>query len=181
VFKAVGPKRENLPFNLLITHLPGFGMRREALSELYNYIDDLKLVFYEKNKLYIKVRDPKEVVKKLCRDLPSKTVILRAIPVDDVVSPNIDEVINSVRRLINNKEGKIAVRIDGHLISENGRFLHRQEAASLIGDSVDRDVNLSNPDVLIYVKVTRFKRRYVAAVFVDNPRYIFSSVKRVCP
>jgi len=46
---------------------------------------------------------------------------------------------------------------------------------------VDRDVNLSNPDVLIYVKVTKFKGRYVAAVFVDNPRYIFSSVKRACP
>jgi len=172
---------KDLPFNLIITHLPGYGMRRETLLELHNYLDYFKLVFYDKNKLLGKVKEPKVASLKLCKELPEKTTILRAIPIDDVVPPKISYVIESVKKLLEKRNrGKFAVKVDGYLMNKNGNLIHRPEAASIIGANIDRDVNLKKPDILVYIKVTKFRRMYVAAIFVDDPKYIFSSAKRLC-
>lgn len=171
-----------IPFNIIITHVPGYGMRKEALMEIHSYIDDFRLVFYDKNKLLGKVDDPKTAIAKLCRELPEKTTVLRAIPIDDIVPPKINYVIKSVKKLIEKRDkGKIAVKVDGYLTDDYGEFIHRPDAASMIGANIDRDVNLNDPDILIYIKVTKLRRSYVAAIFIDNPRYIFSSAKRLCP
>jgi tRNA acetyltransferase TAN1 len=153
-------------------------MRREAIRQLEDVIEGFKVIGYWQSIIYGLVDDPLEAVEVARKSLPMHTPILRMIPVNDVVRPYIDAVKRSVHSLLSKwPEGSVAVRIDGYIMDESGRFMHRRDAAIAIMEGVERPVNLKNPDVLIYVKVTRLGRDRVAAIYVGPPRGILSIVK----
>lgn len=153
-------------------------MRREAIRQLENVIEGFKVIGYWQSIIYGLVDKPLEAVEAARKGLPKNTPVLRIIPIDDIVKPYIDAVKRSVHKLLPRwPEGTVAVRIDGYIMDESGRIMHRGDAAIAIMEGVDRPVNLKNPDVLIYVKVTRLGRGRVAAIYVGPPRGILSVVK----
>ncbi len=153
-------------------------MRREAIRQLEGVIEGFKVVGYWQSIIYGLVNEPLEAVEAARKSLPKNTPILRIIPIDDAVKPYIDAVKRSVHRLLSKwPEGAVAVRIDGYIMDESGRIMHRRDAAIAIMEGVERPVNLKNPDVLIYIKVTRLGRGRVAAIYVGPPRGILSVVK----
>ncbi len=173
----VNNKGETILFNMIVTHIPGYPMRRETIMQLRWILDRVDVLGYEHNKLYLRVTDPREAVDQIRNNIPEKTPILKVVPVDAVVEPSLEHVINKVQDLVGKTpEGTIAVKVDGYL-EHKGRLMHRPEAASEIGAALNRRVNLRNPDVLVYIKVTRYRGRYVAAIYVGPPTGILSIVK----
>ncbi|GAB6147937.1 hypothetical protein JCM10135_04780 [Stetteria hydrogenophila] len=165
-------------FNLIVTHLPGLPMRREAVRQLEALVDEFRVVGYGQSIIYGVAPDPFRAVEEFRRSMPRSTPILRIIPVNDVVKPYIDAVRRSVHTLLSrHPEGSVAVRIDGHLLDENGRVMHRRDAAVAIMNGIERPVNLRSPDVLVYIKVTRLRRWRVAAIYTGPPSGILSTVK----
>ena len=166
------------PFNLIVTHLPGWPNARDAERHLYWLLREVEVVHRAPNILLARVPDPRDAVARLRRSLPASTPILRVIPVDDVVYPRVDEVRESVHRLLAEApEGSFAIKLDGHLYSEEGDRMHKLDAIKIIADGLDRPVNLSSPDVLVYIKVVRYRGGYLAAVYVGPPDGILSVVK----
>lgn len=166
-------------FNLLATHLPGYYARRRAVEELGEAVGSLRVVWRWQNIIYAWVPDPRGAVRRAASSLPGNTVVLRVIPVDAVVEPVIGEIRRVVRGLLERAPpGSFAVRVDGHPVDESGRMMHRRDAAIALAEGVDRPVNLSAPDVLVYVKILRYRRGYKAAVYVGPPGGILSTVKR---
>jgi tRNA acetyltransferase TAN1 len=164
-------------FNLIVTHLPGYYERREALNELRWILDPFSIVDRYHNVLLLWVPRPIEAVERLRRELPDDTPVLRVIPVSRVVQPDVKAVREAVHELIRGApEGPFAVRIDGHLHGPGG-LLHRVDAARIIAEGIERPVNLKSPSVLVYVKVVGRPGRRRAAVYVGPPRGILSVVR----
>ncbi|MCE4624294.1 MAG: THUMP domain-containing protein [Desulfurococcales archaeon] len=166
------------PFNLIVTHLPGYPNKRDAMRQLSWLLDDVEIVDSRPNIILAKVPDPDDAVRRLKRSLPiDSTPILRVIPVHAVTYPKVDSVREVVHRLLREAgPGSFAVRLDGYLYSD-GERLHRVDAAKIIADGVERPVNLSSPDILVYVKVVRFRRSYLAAIYVGPPDGILRVVR----
>lgn len=165
-------------FNLIVTHLPGPEGKRRAIWTLKQLLPDLSIVDSKPNILLCTVEDPLKAVEVLRSSLPPKTTILRVIPVLDVRSVKVSDVKSSVENLIAKTEGgSFAIRLDGHLEDERGRLMSRRESIEIIASGIDRRVNLRNPDVLVYIKVVKLGRRWVAAIYVGKPSNIISTVK----
>lgn len=164
-------------FNLIVTHLPGSPAKREAIMELRRLLnDEVDIVATAPNIIFARVRDPDEAVSRIRSGLGEDTVILRVIPVYRVVDPNIEAVKKAVDDLLLQADpGSFAVRVDGYLRDSDGSLMHRRDAAIKIAEGVDRPVNLSSPDVLVYVKVIRIRGRYSAAVYVGPSSGIVST------
>jgi len=166
------------PFNLIVTHLPGWPNARDAERQLYWLLRDVEVVYRAPNIILARVPDPRDAVARLRRALPRETPILRVIPVDEVVYPRVDEVREAVHRLLGEApEGSFAIKLDGHLYGEEGERLHKIDAIRIIAEGLDRPVNLSDPDVLVYIKVVRYRGGYLAAIYVGPPDGILSVVK----
>lgn len=162
-------------FNLIVTHLPGYYERREALDELRWILDSIDVVERYNNVLLLWVPRPREAVERLRRKLPEGTPVLRVIPVDRVTGLGVSEVREAVHELLSRAgPGSFAVRIDGHLVDEEGRLMHRVDSARVIAEGVERPVNLKSPEVLVYVKVVGRPGRRRAAIYVGPPRGILS-------
>ncbi|MEB2836232.1 MAG: THUMP domain-containing protein [Desulfurococcales archaeon] len=162
-------------FSLIVTHIPGYYERRDALEQLRDILGFVEYVGGYHNVLLLWVPRPLEAVELLRRKLPDWTPILRAIPVLDVVPPRVSAVRESVHRLLSKAPpGSFAVRVDGYLVDEDGRLMHRVDAARYIAEGVERPVNLGSPDVLVYIKVVGRPGRRSAAVYVGPPRGILS-------
>ncbi len=166
-------------FNLIVTHLPGGPAKREAIMELRRLLnDEVEIVSTAPNIVFARVRDPDEAVKRIREGLDSGSTILRVIPVYRVVDPNIEAVKRAVDDLLLQADrGSFAVKVDGYLRDEEGKLMHRRDAAIRIAEGVDRPVDLKNPDILVYVKVVRIRGRYSAAVYVGPPKGIVSVAK----
>ncbi len=166
-------------FNLIVSHVPGWDMKRRALDELRRVLGwDMDVVERQPNLIFLRVPDADRAVEKLRSELPEDTVILRVVPVYRVVDPNLDAVKSVVKDLLlMAPDGSFAVKVDGYIVDGEGRRMSRMDAAARIADGIDRPVNLDNPDVLVYVKVVRVRGRYRAAVYVGAPRGILSIVK----
>jgi len=166
------------PFNLVVTHLPGRPMARDAERQLVWLLPSVRIVSRAPNIILARVPDPRDAVARLRRSLPESTPILRVVPLDEVTGAGVWEVREAVHRLLARApEGSYAIRIDGHLYDEEGRLMHRIDSIRVIAEGIERPVNLSNPDVLVYVKVVRFRGDYLAGIYVGPPRGILSLVK----
>ncbi|MEB3780639.1 MAG: THUMP domain-containing protein [Desulfurococcales archaeon] len=168
-------------FNLIVSHLPGATAKREAIMELRRALnDEIEIVATQPNLIFARVRDPDKAVEIIRNSIERNTVILRVIPVYRVVDPNIEAVKKAVDDLmLQAGNGSFAVRVDGYLRDEEGRLMHRQDAVIRIAEGIEREVNLDDPDILVYVKVVRLRGRYSAAVFVGPPSLILSTAKIV--
>ncbi len=166
-------------FNLIVTHMPGYHMRRAAVDDLERVVGRVMVVWARQNVVYAVVPDARAAVEALRARLTPKTPILRVIPIDEVVRPRVEEVRMAVHRLLAARPpGSVAVRIEGYLSGPGGP-MHRRDAAIAIMEGVERPVNLGSPDVLVYVKVARFRGGRVAAVYVGPPKGILSVVKEL--
>jgi len=166
------------PFNLIVTHLPGWPNARDAERQLYWLLDNIEIVYSRPSLILAKVGDPREAVARLRRSLPAHTPILRVIPVDAVTYPRVEEVRRVVHDLLaKTGEGTYAIKLDGHLYSEEGELMHKIDSIKIIAEGVERKVNLSNPDILVYIKVVPFRRGRLAAIYVGPKSGILSTVK----
>lgn len=166
------------PFNLIVTHLPGWPHARDAERHLEWLLDGVEIVHRAPNILLAKVEDPRDAVGRLRRSLPASTPILRVIPVDTVTYPNVSDVRKAVHSLISKQpEGTYAIKLDGHLYGENGELMHKVDSIKIIADGIERPVNLSSPDILVYIKIVRYRRSHLAAIYVGPRNGILSTVK----
>ncbi|MEM1927248.1 MAG: THUMP domain-containing protein [Acidilobaceae archaeon] len=164
-------------FNLIVTHLPGPHNKRRS-REILEQLLDVEILESRPSVLICRVPEPLQAVEVLRRNLPPKSPILRVIPVIAVTRPRLDEVKRAVLEAIASQpEGSFAVRVDGRFWSSSGEPLSRLDVVKAIAEDIDRRVDLRNPDVLVYVKIVRFRGRRWAAVYVGKPDYILSTVK----
>ncbi len=166
------------PFNLVITHLPGWPHARDAEKHLYWLLDGVEIVYRAPNIILARVDDAKGSVERLRRSLPASTPILRAIPVDEVTYPRVSDVKEAVHGLIENAPpGSYAIKLDGHLYDDNGELMHKIDSIKVIADGIERPVDLTNPDILVYIKVVKYRRGRLAAIYVGPREGILSTVK----
>ncbi len=173
------------PFNLIVTHEPGYENFLLAKQQVLDILGKVSVVDTAQSIMLLRVEDPYEAVSRLAEELPGSTPILRIVPVDEVVEPTTEKVGEAVEKLAEEKIPRGAtfkIKLDGHLYKDMGgvwRRLHKQEAIEEIARRVDRPVNLSSPQWLIYVKVVRMYGGWeYAAVMVAPPSSIFSMYGR---
>ena len=171
-------RRLMAPFNLIVTHLPGYPNKRDAVRQLGWLLDDVEIVESKPNIILARVPDPDDAVARLRRSLPRDTPILRVIPVHAVTYPLVEDVRKEVHRLLRERgRGSFAIRIDGHLLDSERRRMHKVDSAVVIAEGLDLPVNLSSPDTLVYIKVVKYRRSYLAAIYVGPPEGILSTAK----
>ncbi|MEM0491322.1 MAG: THUMP domain-containing protein [Acidilobaceae archaeon] len=125
-----------------------------------------------------RVKDPIEAVNIIKSNITPKTTILRIIPVNEVRSVKLADVKSSILNLLSKiGEGSFAIRLEGHLLDDNGKIMRRIDSIVKLADEIDRSVNLKNPDILVYVKIVKFRGRWVSAIYVGSPNNIVSTVK----
>ncbi len=170
-------------FNLIIAHEPGYYERREALRIVRNIIGNLTVFAQPQSLLLLKVNDPFMAVIKLKEELDLDMPILRAIPLDGETDPYVEDVADIVRELIQEKVGlrrpSFAIKLEGYLYSrKEKRLLHKNEAIRIIAEGIDLPVNLSNPELLVLIKVVKVQRaqRY-AGIMVASPDSVFSRAR----
>ncbi len=176
-------------FNLIVAHEPGYYASREALRSIRSILGGVRLFAAPQSLLLLSVDNPYEAVAKLASNLPNDSVILRAIPLDAVTTPYLQDVDRAVKKLLADKYGAepgkaFAIRLEGHLVDEaTGRRLHKDEAIKVLASGIDRPVDLDNPDILVLVKVVRASRGlYYSGIMVAPPCAIYSRAKnqKVC-
>ncbi|MEN2999408.1 MAG: THUMP domain-containing protein [Acidilobaceae archaeon] len=166
------------PFNAIITHLPGPHVRWKIADFMRRTTGYFYIAEYTSNVILGKVRDPIAAAESLAASLTPSSPILRYIPVLEIRSPRLREVKGAIVELLSRQgEGSFAIRLDGHLEDEEGRLMSRKDAIVALADGIERRVDLENPDVLVYVKIVRFRGRWVAAVYVGSPKHIISVAK----
>lgn len=165
------------PFNAIVTHLSGAYFRRKAVSALRQILGTFYVVDYSLNVTLGRVRDPIEAAAALRASISKGVPILRFIPVLDVRSVSVDDVKSSVLALMSSQpEGPFGIRLDGHLM-EGSKMLSRRDAIVRLAEGIEREVNLDQPKVLIYIKVVKLWGRWVSAIYVGDPANIVSTVK----
>jgi len=166
-------------FNLIVIHEPGSdnwrwvrNQLRQLLGSSARYISSYQSVI-----LYSVDGDPHVVAEDIRGKLAvSGTPVIRVIPVDVVVEPYIDKVVEAVKELAVKIPPNDTFRItmQGHIFgytSEGRRYLmHTLEAIKEIAEYVDRPVNLENPSWVLLIKVVKFMRgRRLASISLLKP------------
>lgn len=165
-------------FNLVVVHEPGV----ENYGRVRNFIKQLlggRVVYaysYQSVVLYKCLDEPHdcaEAVRKRSRE--AGIPIIKVIPVDVVVKADVGSVREAVRRLVDRiPEGEtFRITLQGRLErgEEGGTVEVSWDAAVReIASEVDRPVNLTNPDWVIYVRVIKIGLVKVAAVSLLKPQ-----------
>jgi tRNA acetyltransferase TAN1 len=174
-------------FNLIAAVEPGSWERHRALNLVRSVVPSARLFSELQSLLLFKVDNPYVAVRRLAGKLVgADEPILRLIPVDTVTPPYPDDVAEAAARLVSlrARDGDtFAVRIEGHLFDrETGRRLHKVEAVQVIAEKISLPVNLSEPKLLVLVKVVRISRGlHYAALTVAPPCAIYSRAKNPLP
>lgn len=164
-------------FNLIVTHLPGPHFKRRS-REILEQLLDVVIIESRPHIILCRVPDPLKAIEILRKNLTPRSPILRVIPVIAVTRPRLDDVKRIVLEAISKQpEGSFAIRIDGKLYSSTGEPLSKMDAIKAIAEEIDRRVDLKNPDVIVYIKLTRFRGRRWAAIYVGRPEYILSTAR----
>ena len=169
------------PFNLIITHYPGYDNYIVARQQLAQVLPEITIVDTSQSLILAQVPNPYEAVEVLKREIKGDTPLLRIIPVDAVVDVYIDRVAPKAREILHSKSRpgeSFAIKLDGRLYAREGmetRRLRTQEAIEMIAEGIERPVNLSNPHWLVYIKVIRLYRvTELASITVARPFQIHS-------
>ena len=170
-------------FNLVVAAEPAWPGPRQALRLVRDILGNVIVFDTPKSLILLKTEDPFQAVRRLREQLGPDDPVLRAIPLDGETAPYVEDVREAVAELIKSKKGggkpSFAVKIEGHLMSrETGERLHNVDSARIIAEPIDLPVNLSNPDLLVLIKVVRLNRgqRY-AGIMVAPPSVIYSRAK----
>ena len=153
-------------FNLIITHEPGLDNYRWARNQIRQLIGEgLRYISsYQSVILYDVDEDPHEVAKRLREALSGQaTPIIRAIPIDYVTQPYIDDVEEVVKEISDKipPQHTFRITLEGHLyMLVGGRRvrLHTIDSIRVLAKHIDREVNLEHPDTVLYIKVVKYMR-----------------------
>lgn len=164
-------------FNLIVVHEPGIENYVRARDYVKQVLGDRAIYAYSYQSvvLYRCMDDPHVCAEAIRRGSREAGVpIIKAIPVDSVTRADVASVRESVRRLASRiPQGEtFRVTLKGHLERvEGGRpvELSSDEAVREIAKEVDRPVNLTQPDWIVYVRVVRMGLVRVAAVSLLKP------------
>ncbi|MCX8184244.1 MAG: THUMP domain-containing protein [Sulfolobales archaeon] len=168
----------NIPdFNLIVIHEPGV----ENYERVRNYIKNIlgsKVVYtysYQSVVLYKCLDDPHMCAEVVKREAHSVGIpIIKVIPVDAVVRADV----LSVREVVRKLAGKIPhdetfrVTLQGHLEKiEEGLSVELSSDVAVrdIASEIDRPVNLTHPNWVVYVRVIKIGLAKVAAISVLKP------------
>ena len=170
-------------FDLIVST---YAFREEnAIVELTEYLGSVYVVRKQRSLILLKTPriDPYYAVEKI-RELidPFNTNILRVIPVDEVTSCILQEVAEAIWRLVPVKIGEdetFRITIDGYLYKrmEDGtvRRARTRESIEYIAERIDRKVNLSKPDKVVYVKTVALRGGDYASITICKPTQIIST------
>lgn len=168
-------------FDIIVTHEPGPDNYRYVLSILREIIPELILVDTGPAILLFKCSDPYDVIDRLRGYVNELRIIYRIIPVDSVTNAYVEDVaeragILAEEKIPVNKTFRITLR--GRLYWRETRApAHSLDAIRIIAEKINRQVSLTHPDYLVYIRSLRlYGRRRVAAITVTIPDYILSLV-----
>lgn len=169
------------PFNLIITHYPGYDNYVVVREQLKNLFDSIKIVDTSQSIILAIVDDPYSAVERIKSSGIKETPILRVIPVDAVTDVFVDRIKQAVHELIEKKvkpEETFKIKIDGRVYRRGEgsvERIHRDEAIKMIAENIHNPVNLKNPDWLVYVKTLRiYRSTELASISVCRPWNIIS-------
>jgi tRNA acetyltransferase TAN1 len=174
-------------FNLIASVEPGWREKRKALNFVRDNLPSARLFAELQSLLLFKVNEPYKAVRTLSEKLVgSNEPILRLIPVDTVTPPYPKDVADAAYELVEKRckpSDTFAVKLEGHLFDpDTGRRLHKIDAVRTIAERIQLPVNLSNPSILVLVKVVKMSRSlYYAAIMVAPPCVIYSKARNTIP
>jgi len=173
------------PFNLIITHYPGYDNFVVTREQLFDAIENLRIIDSSQSIILALVDNPYEAARIISEKITGDTPILRVIPVDAVLDVYVDRIAPVARDILYRKSADktetFKIKIDGKLYRrDDGEItrLHTNEAIDYIASFIDRPVNLSEPDWIIYIKTIKLYRvTELASLTVCHPNEIISYAK----
>nr|WP_148683641.1 THUMP domain-containing protein [Fervidicoccus fontis] len=169
------------PFNLIITHYPGYDNFVVAREQIKNIIENIRIVDTSQSIILAIVDEPYATIEKIKSLELKETPILRIIPVDRVTDIFVDRVKEVIHELFNTKvkkEETFKIKLDGHLYKrQEGSIekIHKDEAIKILAEGLENPVNLKSPSWLVYVKTLRmYKATELASITVTKPENIIS-------
>ncbi|MGC9121978.1 MAG: hypothetical protein ACP5HP_03450 [Thermogladius sp.] len=169
-----------MSFNLIITHEQGGENYRAVLSELRRLLGDLAVVDTGPSVILAKVPDPYKAVDTL-RGATLSPLIYRVVPVDVVLDPFVEVVAEEAGRLAEEKipvDKTYRVTLHGRLYWRETRLpAHTSDAIRVIAERVKRQVSLTHPDYVVYVRCVKLYHRRRLATLTVAPVEKFLSLK----
>ncbi|WP_448579367.1 hypothetical protein [Thermosphaera sp.] len=169
-----------MSFNLMITHEPGLDNYRFVIGSLRSLIRDYQVVDKGPCVILIKVPDPYQAIEDLRSLVKEAPMVYRVIPIDMVVDPYVEEVAEKAGKLALTRipsDKTYRVTLHGRLYWRDTRMpAHSMDAIRVIAERIDRQVSLSHPDYVVYVRsVKLYHRRRYATITVTTPEKIIVS------
>lgn len=166
-------------FNLMITHEPGPENYRYVLSILRDILGNYRVVDAGTAIILVKVDDPYGAIKELSKHRCELSIIYRVIPIDKVVDPYVEDVAEKAAKLAEEKiprDKTYRVSLRGRLYWKETRTpAHTMDAIKIIAEKIDRNVSLTHPDYVVYIRSVRlYHRRRVATITVTTPDNILA-------
>jgi len=172
-------------FNLIVS---AYALREEAaIEELVQYVGGVYVVWKQRSLILVRTTrlNPYAAIEIIRKEIdPRHTNILRVIPVDVVYSPYLEDVAKFVWELAKEKIAEnetFRITLEGHLLklTEEGKAIEARtrESIDYIAKNIDRKVNLTNPDKIVYIKVVKVAGKPYSAITVCKPSYILSTQK----
>lgn len=163
----------------MITHEPGPENYRYVLSVLRSIIGNYKVVDAGTAVILISVDDPYRVIEELMRNRDKLSIVYRVIPIDITVDPYVEVVAEkaselSEKKIPENKTYRVSLR--GRLYWRETRMpAHSLDAIRIIAEKINRQVSLTHPDYIVYIRSVRlYHRKRVATITVTTPDKILS-------
>ncbi len=175
-----------LNFNMIITCEPGRENLDWAFSQINNCIGTSYIVIKVRSSLIlINVEDPYSTWYKLKTCLYGKdTPIHRVIPVDSVVEPIINRIVQEVHRFALTRipqDSSFRITLHGKIftINEKGRLtkISSIEAIKIVAEGINRRVDLENPDWVIYIRSVPIKRWSVLTAISVAKSIVFKNIR----
>ncbi|ADI31896.1 THUMP domain-containing protein [Staphylothermus hellenicus] len=168
-----------MSFNLIITHEPGLDNYRYVLSILRSIIGNYRVVDAGTSVILLQVDDPYKAVEELRNRKDELNIMYRAIPIDVIVDPYVEVVAEKSAELAEKKipeDKTYRVSLRGRLYWQETRMpAHSLDAIKVIAEKINRQVSLTHPDYVVYIRSVRlYHRKRVATITVTAPHNILS-------
>ncbi|MEM1618916.1 MAG: THUMP domain-containing protein [Desulfurococcaceae archaeon] len=168
-----------MSFNMVLTHEQGLDNYRFVMSRLRRTGLDFVVVDKGPSVILLRVVDPYKAVEEIRPWVHEIPVLYRVIPVDAVVDPYVEAVAEKARELSEQKipvDKTFRVTLHGRLYWAETRLpAHTMDAIRVIANGINRQVSLTHPDYLVYVRsIKLYHRKRYATITVAQPSMIIA-------
>jgi tRNA acetyltransferase TAN1 len=127
----------------------------------------------------LRVDDPYSAINQFREHVKEIPVIYRVIPVDLVVDPYVEIVAEKARELAEQKipvDKTFRVTLHGRLYWAETRLpAHTMDAIKVIANGINRQVSLTHPDYIVYIRsIKLYHRKRYATITVTTPDNIIT-------